>query len=138
MSRERCQGDMGDSDYTERAFRAYFRAGANIQPSASSSGLRSHEGRDYVVLENCNGILAEQEIRIGEMEWRGEDTRIAREVLQAQWEALTQVRWHRRLIRRLIRDEIARLSPGSNAGAFRCGTSPQNEGHPRPDRRQRH
>lgn len=84
MSRERCQGDMGDSDYTERAFRAYFRAGANIQPSASSSG------------------------------WRGEDTRTAQEMLQAQWEALTQVRWHRRLIRRLIRDEIARLSPGSN------------------------
>jgi hypothetical protein len=77
VSRERCQGDMGDSNYTERAFRAYFRAGANIQPSASSSGLRSHEGRDYVVLENCNGILAEQEIRIGEMERRGEDTRIA-------------------------------------------------------------
>ena len=129
---------MGDSDYTERAFRAYFRAGANIQPSASSSGWRSHEGRDYVVLENCNGILAEQEIRIGEMERRGEDTRIAQEMLQAQWEALTQVRWHRRLIRRLIRDEIARLSPGSNAGAFRSGTSPQNEGHPRPDQRQRH
>lgn len=80
MSRERCQGDMGDSDYTERAFRAYFRAGANIQPSASSSG------------------------------WRGEDPRIAQEMLQAQWEALTHMRWHRQL----IRDEIARLSPGSN------------------------
>jgi hypothetical protein len=63
VSRERCQGDMGDSDYTERAFRAYFRAGANIQPSASSSGLRSHEGRDYVVLENCNGILAATSLR---------------------------------------------------------------------------
>ena len=70
MSRERCQGDMGDSDYTERAFRAYFRAGANIQPSASSSGLRSHEGRDYVVLENCNGILAEYK-RSASERWNG-------------------------------------------------------------------
>ena len=69
------------------------------------------------------------------MERRGEDTRIAPEMLQAQWEALTQVRWHRWLIRRLIRDEIARLSPGSNAGAFRSGTGSQNAGHPRSDRR---
>jgi hypothetical protein len=46
-----------DSDYTERAFCAYFHAGGMDQPS-KYSGLRSHEGRDYVVLENCNGILA--------------------------------------------------------------------------------
>ena len=62
---------------------------------------------------------------------RGKDTRIAQEMLQAQEEALTQMRWHRRL----IRDEIARLSPGSNAGAFRSGTGPQNAGHPRSDQR---
>jgi hypothetical protein len=46
-----------DSNHTQRAFRAYFRAGGTDQPS-KYSGLRSHEGCDYVVLENVNGILA--------------------------------------------------------------------------------
>ena len=78
--------------------------------------------------------LAAQKIRIAEMKRRSEDTRIAQEMLQAQEEALTQMRWHRRL----IRDEIARLSLSSNVGAFRSGTGPQNVGLPRSDRRQRH
>lgn len=46
-----------NNDMTERAFRAYFRAGGIDQP-ANSSGLRSHKGRDYVLLQNGNGPLA--------------------------------------------------------------------------------
>ena len=52
------------------------------------------------------------------MERGGEDTRIAQEMLQAQWEALTQVRWHRRLIRRLIRDEALASHPVLTRGPF--------------------
>ena len=65
------------------------------------------------LIANGDRCRARQKIRIAEMERRGEDTRIAQEMLQALVEALTQVRWHRRL----IRDEIARLSPGSLASA---------------------
>ena len=83
------------------------------------------------LIANGDRCLAEQEIRIEEMDWRGEDTRTAQEMLQALVEALTQMRWHRRL----IRDEIARLSPGSNVGGFRSGTGPQNAGLPRSDQR---
>jgi hypothetical protein len=53
--------------------------------------------------------LAAQKIRIAEMKRRGEDTRIAQEMLQVQEEALKEMRWHRQL----IWDEIARLSSSS-------------------------
>jgi hypothetical protein len=92
---------------------------------------RQHLAKADQLIANGDRCRAAQKIRIAEMKRRGEDTRIAQEMLQAQKEALTQMRWHRRL----IRDEIARLSPGSNVGAFRSGTGPQNAGHPRPDRR---
>jgi hypothetical protein len=65
------------------------------------------------LIANGDRCRAGQKIRIAEMERRGEDPRIAQEMLRALKEALTQVRWHRRL----IRDEIARLSPGSLASA---------------------
>jgi hypothetical protein len=44
-------------DVVERAFRAYFKAGGNIQPS-NGSGIQEVKGRTYVVLINVNGILA--------------------------------------------------------------------------------
>jgi hypothetical protein len=45
------------NDYVERVLRAYFRAGNTIQP-ANYSDIHQHNGRDYVRLENVNGILA--------------------------------------------------------------------------------
>ncbi len=44
-----------------RAFRAYFRANAGadaIAQPANTSGQRTHAGKNYAVLENCNGVLA--------------------------------------------------------------------------------
>jgi hypothetical protein len=40
-----------------RAFAAYYRSGANMQP-ANTSGVRKYKGLWYVVLENANGVLA--------------------------------------------------------------------------------
>jgi hypothetical protein len=40
-----------------RAMAAYFRSGANIQPASTVMQYTVH-GKDYVVLENANGILA--------------------------------------------------------------------------------
>jgi hypothetical protein len=51
------------------------------------------------LIAHGNRCLARQKIRIAEMERRGEDTRIAQEMLQALKEARTQIRWHRWLIR---------------------------------------
>jgi len=45
-----------------RAFAAYFRAG-NIDQPANTSGIVEHDGKQYVVLENVNGILAVYRIR---------------------------------------------------------------------------
>jgi len=49
-------------DPTARAFRAWFRHADRhglipTQP-ANTSGVVHHDGQDYVVLENVNGILA--------------------------------------------------------------------------------
>jgi len=33
-------------------------SGANIQPSAVASGVEKHNGLEYVVLRNINGVLA--------------------------------------------------------------------------------
>lgn len=41
----------------KRAEKAYFKSGANQQP-ANTSGISTHGGKEYVVLENVNGILA--------------------------------------------------------------------------------
>jgi hypothetical protein len=49
-------------DLTRRAFAAWFRAG-NIEQPASTSGVREHEGKYYVVLENVNGTLAVYRVR---------------------------------------------------------------------------
>ncbi len=46
-----------DHELTERAFRAYFRAGNTMQP-ANSSGVGMHNGRGYVVLRNAHAVLA--------------------------------------------------------------------------------
>jgi hypothetical protein len=54
-----------DEEVMERAFRAYFRAGrregyldSQINQPANYSCVQWHDGRDYAVLRNGNGILA--------------------------------------------------------------------------------
>lgn len=54
-----------DSEETERAVRAYGRRpdldesrAVMMQPARDSSGLERHNGIPYVVLRNCNGVLA--------------------------------------------------------------------------------
>jgi hypothetical protein len=49
-------------DLTRRAFAAWFRAGAIDQP-ANSSGVRMHDGKQYVVLENARGTMAVYRVR---------------------------------------------------------------------------
>ena len=51
----------------QRAFAAWFRScesvgGIPIQP-ANTSGIREYQGKEYVVLENINGILAVYRIK---------------------------------------------------------------------------
>lgn len=46
-----------DDELTERAFRAYFRAGNTLQP-ANSSGVEMHNGKGYVVLRDSYRVLA--------------------------------------------------------------------------------
>lgn len=51
----------------QRAFAAWFRfcksvGGIPTQP-ANTSGIREYEGKEYVVLENINGILAVYRIK---------------------------------------------------------------------------
>lgn len=48
---------MDEDKIVKRAFTAYSKSGANMQP-ANTSGVRSHGGRNYVVLENAAGPLA--------------------------------------------------------------------------------
>jgi hypothetical protein len=45
-----------------RAFRAYFRSGGVDQPK-SGPATTLHDGKQYVVLRNTNGILAVYRIR---------------------------------------------------------------------------
>jgi hypothetical protein len=52
------------ADLVSRAFAAYFRGGgAGAEQPASTSGLVEHEGKQYVVLHNANGILAVYRVR---------------------------------------------------------------------------
>lgn len=52
---------------TQRAFAAYFRECSRkrwlVQQPANSSGLVTHNGKDYVVLENIRGTLAVYRVR---------------------------------------------------------------------------
>jgi len=49
---------------TRRAFAAYFHsADAIVDPPAKTSGVRIHQGRLYVVLENGNSVLAVYRVR---------------------------------------------------------------------------
>jgi hypothetical protein len=50
-------------DIVRRAYAAYFRSGGANHPNASNSGVFEYEGKDYVVLENVNGVLAVYRIR---------------------------------------------------------------------------
>ena len=46
-----------NDDLVSRALAAYFRVGNTEQP-ANTSGVAEHDGKEYVVLHNANGILA--------------------------------------------------------------------------------
>jgi len=51
-------GKLNYDTIVKRAFVAWSRTSdIPVQP-ASSSGLREYKGREYVVLENSNGVLA--------------------------------------------------------------------------------
>ena len=58
---------MATNDPVTRAFAAYFRGaaldGARVQQPGANSGLREHEGLQYVALENVSGVLAVYRIR---------------------------------------------------------------------------
>ena len=55
---------INDPDLTRRAFRAYFRASEPwADQPANYSGLTEWQGKQYVVLENCNGPLAVYRVR---------------------------------------------------------------------------
>ena len=52
------------ADLTRRAFAQWFRgAHARLNQPASTSGVREHDGKLYVVLENVNGVLAVYRVR---------------------------------------------------------------------------
>ena len=51
-------------EITRRAFSAYFRSGGDdVAQPASSSGPVTHDGKQYVVLDNVNGVLAVYRLR---------------------------------------------------------------------------
>jgi hypothetical protein len=51
-------------DLTRRAFAAYYRSeGATTDQPASRSGPMEWQGKQYVVLENVNGVLAVYRVR---------------------------------------------------------------------------
>jgi hypothetical protein len=50
-------------EMVKRATAAWFRSGGDDQPGSGPSGIREHEGKKYVVLENVNGILAVYRIK---------------------------------------------------------------------------
>jgi hypothetical protein len=46
-------------DYLNRAITAYYRFGGEfLQQPANTSGVTEHNGKQYVVLKNVNGVLA--------------------------------------------------------------------------------
>ena len=50
-------------DLMKRAFAAWFRSGGTDQPSATSSGVESHDGKQYVVLRNTRGVMKVYRVR---------------------------------------------------------------------------
>lgn len=65
----------GEPDYSEligrsadlerRAFSAWFRSnGTSLQPNKGLSGFEMFDGLPYVVLRNCDGILAVYRVRM--------------------------------------------------------------------------
>lgn len=56
-----------DEELTQRAIAAYYRSarGGEIldQPSSGASGVTEHEGKEYVILRNVNGVLAVYRVR---------------------------------------------------------------------------
>lgn len=55
------------ADLKHRAFKAYVRSSETLaptQPSQSLSGLEMFDGLPYVVLRNCDGILAVYRVRM--------------------------------------------------------------------------
>lgn len=65
MSTYKHLGDAGDP-LVRRAFAAYYRsgsAGGSLPEPASTSFLGELDGKQYVVLENMNGILAVYRVR---------------------------------------------------------------------------
>jgi len=44
-------------DYMNRAYAAYYKAGDQDHPG-DMSGVQEHDGKEYVVLRNINGVLA--------------------------------------------------------------------------------
>jgi hypothetical protein len=55
--------NVGKLDLESRAMAAYFRAGNNVQPSISDSGVEEHSGKTYVVLRNSLGVLKVYRVR---------------------------------------------------------------------------
>ena len=50
-------------DLIRRAYAAYFRSGANQQPSSVDSGFEFHKRKGYVVLRSGGEILAVYRVR---------------------------------------------------------------------------
>ena len=53
---------MDPKEYERRAYAAWFRGGGTDQP-ANTSGVRSHQRKNYVVLENARGTMAVYRIK---------------------------------------------------------------------------
>lgn len=53
---------LDEDDLRRRAMGAYFRAGGTAQP-ADGGEFRQHDGTGYVVLRNCNGVLAVYQVK---------------------------------------------------------------------------
>ena len=51
-----------EREVIERAMKAWFQSGGTDQPS-NTSEIREHGGKEYVVLENVNGVLAVYRIK---------------------------------------------------------------------------
>lgn len=56
------KASFDSTDLVRRAFAAWFRSGGTDQP-ANHSDVTEHNGHDYVVLRNVNGILAVYRVR---------------------------------------------------------------------------
>jgi hypothetical protein len=55
--------DEEEKNLVRRAYAAYFRSGANQQPAAAMSGMRSVGTLQYVVLRNSEGVLGVYRVR---------------------------------------------------------------------------